>query len=618
MALVAVLTASTCLSACSSGGGSSENSGQENVTIYRGSAPRHLVSLGPSLFVSSASAWRSLPSTTRHAAKVALKRRTLQLVDAARAGNLKVAKPRLGFHVSSHHASTAYNSSSLGASNHQDITLTSNSASAPAGTLQLPPFDGDQEDDGTALLDGESIGTLADATPCITVSSASTGQPLVACAGEIAPFDSGAPVDGTSETGLLAASPGGVAYGSTTEALTGNFYGLSGVSDATKQYISAQFNLITISFFFGWAVGGSCGRSDAVSTTFGSLGSTPPAPLPPQQDTQLTSCLGTFSTQLPTSQTQIVNDLIGVGQGAVSAIQSLTSSGNASTTLADQCSNLNKDLGLGSYANSLLTLTKDASDLDKSPSSLLPSPNVTADCQSTPISWTSPTPISGGTTLQFQIGDEVDARVIGGIALSLDFDSATGCVVMGSNRADLSAASCQNQTPILLSPPSTSTASTTTTLPPSTTTTTAPPTTNETSFDVSPNQQWNDTGIMLTAGEHVQITATGTVEYDVNQISRGDWSSTPAGYPVNSVIPPPGLNLSCPPTNSIYDGDETLVSAPCGSLVAEIGNGGTPFEVGVNDSFTADTSGDLMLGDNVWYWGSEAGGFTANITVGNF
>ena len=150
-----------------------------------------------------------------------------------------------------------------------------------------------------------------------------------------------------------------------------------------------------------------------------------------------------------------------------------------------------------------------------------------------------------------------------------------------------------------------------------TTTTTTSPSGSTTSFNVSPNQQWNDTGIMLTSGEHVQITATGTVEYDVNQVSRGDWSSTPAGYPVNSVIPPPGVNLSCPPTNSIYDGDETLVSAPCGSLVAEIGNGGTPFEVGDNYSFTADASGDLMLGDNVWYWGSEAGGFTANITVGN-
>jgi hypothetical protein len=138
------------------------------------------------------------------------------------------------------------------------------------------------------------------------------------------------------------------------------------------------------------------------------------------------------------------------------------------------------------------------------------------------------------------------------------------------------------------------------------------PGSSTTTFSVSPNQQWNDTGISVNAGERVTITATGTVYYDVNQPQKVQTWSKPAGWPWDSTEPF-RYNNRCPDSGSVFIGDMSLPGKPCGSLVARIGNG-PPFEIGTSASFDAPASGSLMLGVNVWYWGAESGGFKATIT----
>lgn len=128
-----------------------------------------------------------------------------------------------------------------------------------------------------------------------------------------------------------------------------------------------------------------------------------------------------------------------------------------------------------------------------------------------------------------------------------------------------------------------------------------------------PNQRWTASGVQLSAGELVQVVATGRVWYNVNQ-PRSDWTwSTPAGWSWGSKEPFPN-NYKCPDYTSVFNGDILARGLPCGSLLGKIGTNGTVFELGALKAFTAPVSGELYLGENTWYWGSERGGYTVTVS----
>lgn len=118
---------------------------------------------------------------------------------------------------------------------------------------------------------------------------------------------------------------------------------------------------------------------------------------------------------------------------------------------------------------------------------------------------------------------------------------------------------------------------------------------------VSATTLWTDTGIALVAGETVQVTASGTVSTG-GQIPA--WATnTPDGQPLSSqcevgetgTFPAPGL--------------------PCFSLMGEITQTGTPFEVGSSVTFAVETSGEFYLGINDNDLPDNSGDWTAVVTV---
>jgi hypothetical protein len=113
--------------------------------------------------------------------------------------------------------------------------------------------------------------------------------------------------------------------------------------------------------------------------------------------------------------------------------------------------------------------------------------------------------------------------------------------------------------------------------------------------------EWNPTGIYVTAGEEVTISATGTVSIGNNICIDGQNVSleTPGGDP----------NLT-----TAQIGGEFL--APClipYSLVGEV-CGGTPFEVGAATTFTATSTGELFLSINDNNFTDNSGSWTASVT----
>ncbi len=141
------------------------------------------------------------------------------------------------------------------------------------------------------------------------------------------------------------------------------------------------------------------------------------------------------------------------------------------------------------------------------------------------------------------------------------------------------------------------------------------------SVNVSAATPWNNTGITVSAGDQVSITATGTIN---------DGSI----YPQNATSGPAGLGVvsadgySCTSNVNNPQPEPYLVAGvPCESLVgAIVATGGTPptapaqpsstvFEVGSQDSFTAAASGTLYLSVNDNYFPDNSGQFTAEVAV---
>ncbi|MGO9082572.1 MAG: hypothetical protein ACLQDY_26690 [Streptosporangiaceae bacterium] len=117
-------------------------------------------------------------------------------------------------------------------------------------------------------------------------------------------------------------------------------------------------------------------------------------------------------------------------------------------------------------------------------------------------------------------------------------------------------------------------------------------------FTVPGTQKWTDTGVTLTAGDTLGITAAGQVYIDPSypQGPDGDPSCTPAvNYSAASAtFPAPNL--------------------ACWSLVGRIGNG-PPFEVGSSTSVTA-SSGRLYLGVNDGDFSDNSGSWNVRIKIG--
>ena len=106
---------------------------------------------------------------------------------------------------------------------------------------------------------------------------------------------------------------------------------------------------------------------------------------------------------------------------------------------------------------------------------------------------------------------------------------------------------------------------------------------------------WLTTGVTLTAGQPVAVSASGT------------WTNAGAS-----------LTAAGDPTTTVTGGDCPLSGAPLLALIGRIGPTGTPFLIGASKSWTPPTSGVLYLApqDN-WYLTSDnAGSLSVSICVG--
>ena len=109
---------------------------------------------------------------------------------------------------------------------------------------------------------------------------------------------------------------------------------------------------------------------------------------------------------------------------------------------------------------------------------------------------------------------------------------------------------------------------------------------------------WTDTGIALTAGESVSISASGTIYIGNSSVANGG-VETPDGAACSDL----GSELLSFP----------LPSAPCWSLIGKIG-AGPAFFVGSSASFSSSGSGELFLGPNDDNLGDNTGNWTAHVT----
>ncbi|HEV2801082.1 MAG TPA: LecA/PA-IL family lectin [Pyrinomonadaceae bacterium] len=101
---------------------------------------------------------------------------------------------------------------------------------------------------------------------------------------------------------------------------------------------------------------------------------------------------------------------------------------------------------------------------------------------------------------------------------------------------------------------------------------------------------WNDSGLMVRAGQRLRITATGRVSLG------GGNMSTPTGLP------------------RLADRDKLMRNEPTGALIAVIGDDNDDFIfVGASREFTAQRDGRLFLGVNEGNLGDNSGTFEVTV-----
>ncbi|MFI5352516.1 MAG: hypothetical protein ACHQZS_06075 [Candidatus Binatales bacterium] len=130
--------------------------------------------------------------------------------------------------------------------------------------------------------------------------------------------------------------------------------------------------------------------------------------------------------------------------------------------------------------------------------------------------------------------------------------------------------------------------------------------------EVPSARPWTDTGVDVSAGQKLSITASGEIYVGAlsdpsldRESPRGTGTVFADGY---------GCEVS--------QGANQRMGIPsiaprllCWSLIGRIGRDGDIFEVGDSASFTADTEGRLYLGVNDNVFGDNQGSFQAELTV---
>ena len=101
---------------------------------------------------------------------------------------------------------------------------------------------------------------------------------------------------------------------------------------------------------------------------------------------------------------------------------------------------------------------------------------------------------------------------------------------------------------------------------------------------------WNDSGLMVRAGQRLRVSATGRVSLGGNQMS------TPTGLP------------------RLADRDKLMRNDPTGGLIAVIGDDNDDFIfIGANREFVAQRDGRLFLGVNESNLGDNSGMFDVTV-----
>lgn len=126
-----------------------------------------------------------------------------------------------------------------------------------------------------------------------------------------------------------------------------------------------------------------------------------------------------------------------------------------------------------------------------------------------------------------------------------------------------------------------------------------------TQISVILTQQYTDTGLQVTAGQKITVSATGNMNWCTGHCPTGqNPPATPAGMPWSS------FSTACTAI-----GEQFLAPGlPVWSLLGQIGNG-PPFEVGTSYSMVANSSGEFYLGVNDCYYSDNTGSWTAEVSV---
>jgi hypothetical protein len=130
--------------------------------------------------------------------------------------------------------------------------------------------------------------------------------------------------------------------------------------------------------------------------------------------------------------------------------------------------------------------------------------------------------------------------------------------------------------------------------------TSTPVTTVTFSADVPGNSAWVDTGLRVTAGQNISISASGTV----NTYGGGEGSNSG----------PNGQTTIC---QKLDDNSNCIINgAPYGLLVGRIDEG-VPFRIGTGLEMAAPASGTLylMVNDNYGHYDDNSGSYQVTITL---
>jgi hypothetical protein len=120
-------------------------------------------------------------------------------------------------------------------------------------------------------------------------------------------------------------------------------------------------------------------------------------------------------------------------------------------------------------------------------------------------------------------------------------------------------------------------------------------------------QSYTDTGLQVSEGQTVSISATGDLNWCTGHCPAGqNPPASPGGMPWNQ------FQTACTAIGQQF----VAPGLPVWSLLGKIGDG-QPFEVGTQTTFQASSSSELYLGVNDCYYGDNSGSWTATVTLEN-